>query len=271
MSEYFNKYTQYTGESVSGKGLVKKQFGLELKLKRLAHNFICRLSNWKNRNEFKRLRNRSGEYSLEGFDRLKCIYVHIPKTAGVSINKALFGNLGGGHRTIETYKKIFGPSVFDDYYTFTFVRNPYSRLLSAYRFLKDGGFNEKNKSWADENLSDYDTFDEFVKEWVNEENIWLYDHFKPQYSYVCDINLTPEVDFVGKFESINMDFTKVCRDLNIQNNLSVHNKGKKRNACWKHFYTDYSRDKIADLYQLDFQIFKYKKKRYSTVGLGNTT
>jgi len=49
-----------------------------------------------NISEFNRLRNKKGDYTLEGFDRLKCIYIHIPKAPGIAINKALFGNYGAG-------------------------------------------------------------------------------------------------------------------------------------------------------------------------------
>lgn len=220
-------------------------------------NIICQLSHWKNSEKFKQLRNGGGNYSLEGFDRHECIYVHIPKAAGISINQALFGNYGGGHKTVRTYKKIFGPYLFNRYFKFTFVRNPYSRLLSAYLFLKNGGFNDNNRQWAAENIAEFTSFNEFVKNWINEENIWSYIHFKPQYSFVCDIENVPEVDFVGKVESIDEDFEKVCNILNIRNNLSVLNKGEKNHNNWREYYSDYALGKVAEIYKRDFELFDY--------------
>ena len=35
-------------------------------------------------------------YSLKSFDEYKCIFVHIPKCAGISLTRSLFGNLAGG-------------------------------------------------------------------------------------------------------------------------------------------------------------------------------
>lgn len=229
-----------------------------LKIHELLNDAICQLSHWKNREEFERLRNNEGDYSLEGFDRLKCIYVHIPKAAGVSINKALFGNYGGGHKTVHAYKRIFGPALFKQYYKFTFVRNPYSRLVSAYSFLKNGGFNKSDAAWAAENISEYHTFDEFVDKWLNEENIWSYIHFKPQYSFVCDIDLKPEVDFIGKVETIDKDFNIACKALGVENNLSVYNKRNADNSHWKDYYSNYSFEKVADVYHHDFKIFNYQ-------------
>lgn len=230
---------------------------MDLKINKLLDNAICQLSHWQNREEFEQLRNEEGDYTLEGFDRLKCIYIHIPKAAGVSINKALFGNYGGGHKTVHVYKRIFGPVLFEKYFTFTFVRNPYPRLLSAYNFLKKGGFNNRDAAWASENISEYHTFDEFIEQWLDENNIWSYIHFKPQYSFVCDIDLKPEVDFIGKVEKIDKDFDNVCKTLGVENNLSVYNKGESDHSNWKNSYTDSSLQKVAEVYQNDFEIFEY--------------
>jgi hypothetical protein len=67
--------------------------------------------------------------------------VHVPKTAGVAISLALFGNLAGEHASIRDYQTIYPKSVFERYVRFTFVRNPWDRLLSAFSFLKSGGMN----------------------------------------------------------------------------------------------------------------------------------
>ena len=68
----------------------------------------------------------------------------------------------------------------------------------------------------------------------------------------------PEVDFIGKIESIDKDFEKVCKVLNIANKLSVHNENQTDNSNWERFYTAYTKDKVTDIYQRDFEIFDYK-------------
>lgn len=228
-------------------------------LNNIVDDIICQFSHWKNRELFNELRNAEGHYSLKGFDRLECIFVHIPKAAGISINKALFDNYGGGHKIAQKYKRIFGPLVFKKYYKFTFVRDPYTRLLSAYKFLKKGGFhlNDRETVWAEENLSEFRSFDDFVRNWINERSIWSYMHFKPQYYFVCDNNSNLMVDFVGKFENIEVDFEKVCQQLNVENRLQHHNKTTRENEDWKSYYSDYSLKKVAEIYRKDFEIFNY--------------
>ena len=80
--------------------------------------------------------NDSNDNMLKVFDKKKCIFFHIPKTAGISLVKALFGDLDWGHRDVKYYRNVFNKKKFDSYFKFTFVRNPYDRLFSAYSFLK---------------------------------------------------------------------------------------------------------------------------------------
>jgi len=245
-------------ESGRSKFPYKQNQGIHGKYQVFIDDIICQLSHWKNRKYFHRIRNSKEEITLEGFDRLKCIYVHIPKTAGVAINKALYGNLGGSHKTVKIYKRIFGPVTYKKYFKFTFVRNPYSRICSAFTFLKNGGYGERDREWASKNMSDYSTVNEFITNWLNEQSLWSYDHFRPQYSYVCDISDQPEVDFIGKFESIDSDFDRVCDIIGVQNRLAVRNKGVKDHSEWDNSLTAHSKQRISELYRKDFEIFNYQ-------------
>jgi len=197
-------------------------------------------------------------YSLKGYDENRCIFIHIPKTAGISVNQSLFGNLGGGHKTVKTYKRIFGPITYRKYFTFTFVRNPYSRILSAYTYLKKGGISNNDKKWANLNLSGISSFDDFVKTWLNEKSIWSYTHFKPQYYFLCDASCIPDVDFVGKFEKLNQDFKFVCNKIGLDKELSFYNKSSLNYDTWLNNYSDEALAKIYYLYAKDFNIFNYE-------------
>ena len=62
---------------------------------------------------------------LSLFLEKKCVFFHIPKTAGISISNALFGDVKWGHRSVNFYKSYYGEKVFNSLYKFCFVRNPY--------------------------------------------------------------------------------------------------------------------------------------------------
>lgn len=221
---------------------------------------IPQLSNWKNCKEFRDLRTSSNAFTLREFDELECIFVHILKSAGKPINWELFGNLGGAHRTIRSYKRVFGPLPFSRFFKFTFVRNPYSRFLSAYRFLKNGGYCKKDLIWASQNLAQYNTFSYFVHSCLSEESINKFVHFKPQYMFICDRSFEPDLDYIGRHETNSEDSNTICRVLNTNRELKVHNQGPVKKALWSDFYTEEMYDKVYQVYKKDFDLFGYNAR-----------
>lgn len=195
-------------------------------------------------------------YSLRGFDELKCIFVHIPKCAGIAVCKSLFGNLGGGHKTLKDYQTVFSPEDYSRYFKFTFVRNPWDRLVSAFLFLKQGGFNEGDKEWAAENLSTYNDFDAFVRGGLRRREILSFKHFQPQRSFICLEGKQVGVDFLGRYENLASDFEFVCRKLNIESKLRRENHNPSR-ADYEKYYTPETRQIVGEVYGDDIEILGY--------------
>ena len=109
---------------------------------------------------------------LNSFNKKKIIFIHIPKTAGVSLVKSIFGNVTlEGHRFVSFYKKVFGNKYFY-FFTFTIVRNPWDRLYSAYKFLEKGGINIHDKNAFETHFSTYKDFEDFVLNGLNKKIIW---------------------------------------------------------------------------------------------------
>lgn len=189
-------------------------------------------------------------------DLYKCIFIHITKTGGTSITNALF-HVKSGHNTWKQYE-IFDSEKFNNYFKFAFVRNPWDRFLSAYIYLKNGGDNSIDKNWADIHLSEFDNFEDFVislKDKKQAPKILKWMHFSPQYLYLCDYKLKTKVDFVGRFENINDDFDYVKNKLGINSNLQHLRKSKRGN--YKEYYTQQTREIVANLYKQDIRIFNY--------------
>ena len=65
----------------------------------------------------------------------KCIFIHISRTGGSTIERLLQGedqwnrDPYSKHITTARAKKLYS-EWWDDYFKFTFVRNPYDRVLS---------------------------------------------------------------------------------------------------------------------------------------------
>ncbi len=201
-------------------------------------------------------------YSYKPFIQNQCIFVHIPKAAGVSVCRALFHNLAGGHESIKKYQIVFSEEEFNHYFKFTFVRNPWDRLFSAYNFLKKGGINDSDKNWAMSNLQDYADFDDFVKRWVNSSNIYKYIHFLPQHHFLCLPGSDKlQVDFLGYFENIEDDFMHIKNKLALDfaANLIHENKteSSSRKIDYRDFYTDKTRNIVYEVYKRDIDLLGY--------------
>ena len=188
---------------------------------------------------------------LSLFIEKKCVFFHIPKTAGISISNSLFGDIKWGHKSVNFYKLYYGEKVFNSLYKFCFVRNPYDRLFSAYAFLKEGGINNQDLEFSNSYLQEYTSFDEFVLKGLDKEEIMNWVHFKPQYTFVCDENDNIVMDFIGKMENLKADFNTVCKHLNIESELKQLNKG----AAKKIDFSEEVKAMIRLKYQKDFNLF----------------
>ena len=195
--------------------------------------------------------------SLKPFYDTQSIFVHVPKCAGRSVGFSLYDRKTGDHRTIADYKLCFKRREFESFFKFTFVRNPWDRLLSAYLYLKKGGRNKQDQDWSIKYLSAYKSFDEFVTDWVNKENIHLGLHFRPQYEFLCTNGFTPEVDFIGYFENISRDYEYVREKIGIGKELAFHNKTDDEKKDYRQYYNKATTAIVESVYREDIQIFGY--------------
>lgn len=200
------------------------------------------------------------KYSVDQFDYAECIFIHIPKAAGISVNQSLFGNLGGGHKDLRWYYDRYPLNTVEKYFKFTFVRNPWDRLFSAYNFLRKGGINELDKDFYNKVLHNYPDFNDFVANWVSESNIYTYTHFIPQFEYLIDKNDKINVNFIGKFENIEEDFIQIMKiaKLSGDKKLMTLNKTSENKLNYKDYYSLESIEKVRNIYKRDIELFKYE-------------
>lgn len=167
---------------------------------------------------------------IEEFDRKKCIFIHIPKCAGISIEESILDGQKPGHHKLTDYM-YYNPCKFYKYFVFTFVRNPITRFESAFTFLKSGGRNPVDKQWAEEHLVGFETVDELVNRMrANTRlrtDVETWQHFRPQVSYLLDENGNLPIDYIGRLETIQRDFEEICSRIGIKRQLPHKNKSTK--------------------------------------------
>jgi len=192
---------------------------------------------------------------LNAFKEKKLIFIHIPKTAGISLVKAFFGEVTlEGHRSLWFYKQVF-KSDFKEYFTFTIVRNPWDRLYSAYEFLEKGGINIHDKNAYQIHLSQFKDFEDFVLNGLTENILSEITHFIPQSEFICDNKGNIMLDYVGRFEDLNKSVDTLNKRLNLNVMITHHNTNEK--VSYTEVYTEQMIDKVSDIYKIDIELLNY--------------
>lgn len=160
-------------------------------------------------------------------DRLRAIFVHVPKNAGSSVRAAM-GEPPTGRRHLPWWVyKDANLQKFNSYFKFAFTRDPVSRAISGYSYLKRGG-NQNDDLDVAEFLKKFEDFNEFAFECLSGANMMMFHPiFRPQCLYLTDWKGDLQVDFLGSFESIDEDFDFVAEKLGISSALPKKNTGNK--------------------------------------------
>ena len=189
----------------------------------------------------------------------KCIFIHIPKTGGTSIESAL-GNwcltpdnesdLMGDkylsrHFTLQSVKK----SLRENYFKFAFVRNSWDRAVSHYFYYRDGG-NEKSDARLQRLIpSDFKSF--LTHHCSSHPKIKL----KDQFSYL-EVNGEVELDFIGRFERIEDDYRCISKKIGLTRKLPHVRASKHKH--YTEYYDEETKRIVAEKYARDIEYFGYE-------------
>jgi len=191
----------------------------------------------------------------------KCIFIHIPKVAGTSIKQAL-GLPGGGHPPWQYFYQSH-LQLWRQYTSFTVVRNPWDRLVSAYRYaqMKESYWhNEKVGFHPDHHLLKDKPFKDFVLILHDDRGRLKHESWFNQTDWLAGTNPSEKkimTDTVLRFETLARDFNKLCRQLGIPpKKLPVKNRSK-RGRDYRQYYNENTRKIVADIYESDIDIFRY--------------
>lgn len=147
------------------------------------------------------VRRRSADWLRAGV-----VFIHVPKAAGTSLSEALYGRFLGHVRAVDVRR--WAPRKVVSLPMAGVTRNPWDRLVSAYRFVRRGvgiGGQTPGAVWRSSqyNIPEFETFERFLTEWLAKRNPRDLDLiFQPQCDFVCDHNGNVVVDHLGRFEDL---------------------------------------------------------------------
>src|SRR6056297_2470192 len=109
------------------------------------------------------------------------------------------------HADARTIRHRVGPEIFNRYFTFGFVRNPWDWQVSLYFFIL-----RRKRHPLHSLVSQFNTFDEYIKWRVYNKKLLQKDFFSDY-----DGNII--VDFIGKFENLAEDFEYIQKKIGVGN------------------------------------------------------
>ena len=184
----------------------------------------------------------------------KCIFVHCQKCAGETIELAVFGKSDTGfggdpfegspekHFSVNQYIKKYGKHMWNNYFTFSFVRNPWDRVISWITY-RDKRFN---------------LYGGRLNSSIIKKEMQLPTFFK--YSYVNLLSVGSSgssIDFIGRLENLQEDFNIVCDKIGIPHQQLPH-LNKTKHKHYTEYYDDETREIVAQKYARDIEYFGYK-------------
>ena len=183
---------------------------------------------------------------------LKTIFIHCHKCAGNSIEMAVFNTVDANvdgyrlegsnekHLCINGYSHKYGARITKEYFVFSFVRNPWDRVISWLHF--------RDKRWGMFN-NNIDK-DVIVKE-LNKP------YFKNSTYYsMLKLRSPGAVDFIGKVENLHEDMEYVFDKLNLTDR-NIPNINTTTHKHYTEYYDDDTRRMVYNIYANDIKHFNY--------------
>ena len=211
---------------------------------------------------------------------LKAIFIHIPKNGGSYIADVLKKYYGFKNyylqrpdhilfcknydRSVKTHEnKLHGTLIYyktspylnkimnmnkhkwETYYIFTFIRNPYDRIVSGWNYVNKYNIEFKN----------------FIQ-FGEKTNCWDYWHtFMSQSKHLIDIDNKIKIHFIGRLENIEEDLKTILYGIGIKK--LYHNPDKKNSKNHDNYIKYYEDNdilnKVNEYIKSDLNNFNYEK------------
>ncbi len=217
--------------------------------------------------------NRVGRQSQDGpviSHQHRCIFIHIPKTGGTSIENVIWPRVdlrtpddlwmgftgrfnnkyqtGGLQHLLATHvRSEVGMDVFQSYFTFTIVRNPWDRAVSQYAYMKQR-----------DDLRDFlgMSVDAPFKQYLHLIGGKKHVQWEEQVAFVHDSDGTALVDYVGRFETLKESAGEIFGRVGIRGAQLPHELRGERGP-YQDFYDEESIEMVASMYAADIAAFGY--------------
>ena len=194
----------------------------------------------------------------------QAIFVHIPKTAGLSIYTAFDMPMPHDtHAPVAAYQAA-DLNLFRNAFVFAVIRNPWDRLVSAFHYLKFQPAAAEDQRWdhdilwSQRYLSGIDTFRDFLQALripKFRRLVVTWRHFIPQHYFITEARTGITVKNLIRFEDLEHGLADVAAKIGL--GIEIERRNASWRAIYQTYYNDDDRQFVAGLYAKDIALFGY--------------
>jgi len=203
----------------------------------------------------------------------KAAFIHTPKCAGTTVRELIKKNYDEHIAYIpdnrsERWARYLNLNLEKDWYfhttsmsdfpfLFTFVRNPFSRLVSFWFYGKS-----RNRAWLPWEMSFYKFVKLLSKQTFDQtrDDFFAWSHVRP-YTHKDSVifnNGVPAVDFIGKVENYKTDLNSIFDKLKLPLPTEEERVRTTEHLHYSRYYNNESIAIASDFYGEDLQYFDYQ-------------
>ncbi len=154
------------------------------------------------------------------------------------------------HAKAKEARQELPDGIFDSYFKFAFVRNPWDWQVSVYHFIL-----REPTSSTHAAVKACGSFPAYLEWVVQTASPYPKGITKLQSEMITDDAGQLLVDFVGRYENLAADYNTIREKIGIEDSLPHVNKSQHKD--YREYYDTHTRDLVAEHFRQDIELFGY--------------
>lgn len=184
----------------------------------------------------------------------KCIFIHINKCGGQTIEHLL--GVKEEHRSARQWKRRVSRTVWESYFTFAVVRNPFDKMVSMYSHRKQNIAPEKRSwDWALFENPDFG-FNDWLSLVYSRASKYPKSNIRSQLEMIASWRGRILVDEIVRFEEYSEKIPAVLQRLGVTEPLV--DKNRSSHVHYSEYYDPESIELVRRYFKEDIRYFGYE-------------